>query len=101
MAELHRGRDAELCETRHVVGREQLRVLDALTQSQWLPIGAGRLEGIERLAVGEVPDGVDADRKARPRGSADVVFQLFPARDLDAGPVEQAGRLGAERAVHE
>ena len=76
-------------------------MLDALAQSERLPVGAGRLEGIERLAVGEVPDGVDADRKARPRGSADVVFQLFLARDLDAGPVEQAGRLGAERAVHE
>ena len=35
------------------------------------------------------------------RPGADDLGQLLPARDLDARPVEQPGRLRAERAVHE
>ena len=47
-----------------VLGREQLGVLDALAQAERLPDVARRLEGVERLAVGEVADRVDGDREA-------------------------------------
>ena len=70
MAELHRGGDPELGEARHVLGREQLRVLDPLAQAERLPGVAGRLEGVERLAVGQVADRVDGDREAGARGAS-------------------------------
>ena len=46
---------------------EQLGVLDAVAETERLPLRAGLLEGVERLAVREVADRVDGDRKARLR----------------------------------
>jgi len=44
---------------------------------------------------------VDCDREAGLRAAADDLHELFPARDLDAGAVEHARGLRAERSVHE
>ena len=62
MRELHGGGDSERGEPAHVLGREQLGVLDPLPQPERLPLGACRLERIERLAVGEVADRVHGHR---------------------------------------
>src|SRR5439155_2504837 len=58
-------------------------------------------ECVECLAVGEVADRVDSDGKSRRRAAADDLDERFAAGDLDAGAVEHAGGLRAERAVHE
>ena len=76
VAELHRGGDPELGEARDVLGRQQLRVLDPLAQAERLPGVARRLEGVERLAVGQVADRVDGDREAGARRVADVLLEL-------------------------
>ena len=67
MRELHRARDAELCEAGEILRREQLAVLDAVTQAERLPHVACRLEGVERLPVRPVADRVHADREAGAR----------------------------------
>src|SRR6476619_8356430 len=76
-------------------------MLDPLAQAERLPGLAGRLEGVERLAVGQVADRVDGDRKAGARALADVLLELLAAGDLHTGAVEHARGLRAERAVHE
>src|SRR4029453_14566702 len=99
MAELDGGGDAELREARDVLVGEQLRVLDAGTEAA--PVLACPLECVEGVAVGEVADRVDSDGQLCPCARADDVDELIPARDLDAGTVEEARGLRAECAVHE
>ena len=78
MAELHRGGDAELREAREILRCEHLRVLDAVTQPERLPLGAGLLERVKRLAVGEIADRVDCDRKPCPGAAADDLRRAVP-----------------------
>src|SRR6185436_578448 len=51
VAELHRARDAEICEAADIVRSEALRVLDPVPQPDRGPYVAGRLERIECLSV--------------------------------------------------
>src|SRR5207244_9753079 len=74
---------------------------DAWPQAARLPFAPGLLEGVERLAVGEVAYRVHGDGEARGGAAADDLDQLLAARDLDAGAVQHAGRLRPERSVHE
>ena len=69
MRVLHRGGDAERGEARDVLGRDALRVLDAMAR-------AGRhrrLERVERVAVSAIADRVHGEREACPLGGADHV----------------------------
>src|SRR5439155_24251073 len=101
MAELDGGGDAELGEPGHVLRGEQLRMLDPRSKSERLPDGARLFEGIERLSVREVADGVHRDGEPCGGATANELRQLFLARDLNARGVEEPSRLRAERAVHE
>src|SRR5712691_1211782 len=101
MAELDRGGDAELGEARDVLRREQLRMLDARSEAEWLPHAARLLEGVECLAVGEVADRVHGDGESCGCAAADDLRQLLATGDLDTGAVEHASRLRSERPVHE
>ena len=51
-------------EAADVLRREQLRVLDPVPQPERRPLVASLLEGVERLAVGQVADRVHGDRPA-------------------------------------
>src|SRR5436309_1780688 len=97
MAELDRGGHAELGEARHVLPGQKLRMLDARAKSSCLPEVTGLLEGVEGLPVRQIADRMHGDGKPGRRAAADVVRQLFLARDLDAGAVHEPRRLRAER----
>src|SRR5471030_1820294 len=99
--ELHGTGHADLLEAWEILGGEQLRVLDALTQPARLPCVAGLLESIQRLAVRLVADRMHADRESGLSSPAHDVGQLVAARDLDARAVEHPRRPGAQRPVHE
>ena len=101
VGELDRAGDPQLREARNVGRVEALRVLDAMTEPARLPGVPRRLEGVERVAVRPVSDGVHGDRPARLGAAEDDLLELLAARDLDTGSVEHEGRLGAERPVHE
>jgi hypothetical protein len=79
--ELHRGGDADLGEAGDIGRIEQLGVLDARAQAEREPDVAGTGEGVERVAVGSIADGVDSHREAR------------------AGPAPDDGRRGASLDV--
>ena len=76
-------------------------MLDPMAEAEWLPDVAGRLEGVERLAVRAVADRVHADGPAEPGALAHDLGELLAARDGHAGAVEHPCRLRAERPVHE
>ena len=76
VAELDGAGDAERREAADVLGREALRVLDAMPQTERRPRVARRLEGVERLAVRPVADRVHADRPAEPRALPDDLGEL-------------------------
>src|SRR5580765_5690185 len=101
MRELNRACDPELGEAGQVLGRQALRMLDPVAQALRLPVGAGRLEGVERVSVRLVADRMDADRPATLRRAADDFLELGAAGDLDAAPVGHQSGLRSERAVHE
>ena len=93
MAELDRRGDAERREAGEILRCQQLRVLDAVAETERLPYRGGLLEGVECLPVGEIADRVDRDREPCLRSLADDLRESFPARDLDAGAVEHPRRL--------
>ena len=101
MAELHGGGDAELGEAAHVLGREELRVLDPLAQAARAPLVLRLLEGVERPPVGAVADRVHGHGEAGAGAPAHDVDELLVADDLDAGAVEHQRRARAERPVEE
>ena len=76
-------------------------MLDPGAEAEGPPLLASGLEGVERLAVGQVSDRVHRQREAGAGGRADQLHQLVAARDLHARPVEQARRLRAQCPVHE
>ena len=65
--ELHRAGNPELREAGDVLGREALRVLDAMPERERLPELAGRLERVEGLAIRPVADCVNSDGPATRR----------------------------------
>ena len=76
-------------------------VLDAWSQAVRLPDVPCFGERIERFAVREVADRVHGNREAVPGRARNRVHELFLARDLHTGAVEQSRGLRAERSVHE
>src|SRR5205823_720600 len=78
-----------------------LRVLDARPQLPARPDVVRALEGVECVAVRAVADRMDRDGETTLGRTDDRFRELVAARDLDAGAVEHARGLRAERAVHE
>ena len=73
---LHRGDDAERAEARDVGGAEMLRVLDA--PAQVLLVGLALKTSskmFERLAIGAVADGVDAELDSRAAIASSAVLR--------------------------
>ena len=101
MAELDRARNAELGETGEILGREQLRMLDARPELFRPPHVPSCLERVERVAVRAIADRVYGDGETAFRRTHDRLLELHAARDLDTAPVQQVRRLGAERPIHE
>src|SRR5262249_7088213 len=93
--------NAQLAEASDILGGQQLRVLDALAQAEWLPVFARLLEGVECVAVRAIADRMHGDREAGPCRGPDQAGEVLAARGLDAPAVEQPRGLGAERAIHE
>ena len=87
---------------RDVVGVHALRVLDAVAQPERPPDVLGRLEAVERLAVGEVADRVDRHRHPRRSAAARTAAgePVGPHQPHPAAAEQQRGAR-AERAVHE
>jgi hypothetical protein len=77
VAELHGRRYPQLGESWNVSRRKQLGMLDS--RAEPLPIGARRLESVQRLAVREVADGVDGEREPGARPSANELLELLAA----------------------
>ena len=101
MRELNGAGDAELGEAGDVFGRQALRVLDPVPQPARAPGVLRRLEGVERVAVGEIADCVDGDRKVRLSPKPDQLLELLARGDAHTCAVEQQRGLRAERPVHE
>ena len=97
VAELDGAGDPERREAVDVLGREALRVLDAVSQAEWRPHVTRRLEGVERLAVRAVADRVHTDRPTEPSALADDLGELVAARDRRR-PSRRASRRSASRA---
>ena len=70
VGELHRAGDADLGEAVEVLRREQLGVLDSLSQPERPPDVLGLLERVECLAVRAVADRVHGDREPRRRAAS-------------------------------
>jgi hypothetical protein len=101
VAELDGGRDSELPKAGDVLFSEELGVLDPGAEPARPPFLRGRLEGVKRLAVGEVADGVHGDWEPGSGGAADDVLELLTGRDLDPGAVQEARGVRPEGPVHE
>ena len=98
---LDRRGDPEAGVARDVVRMDALGVLDAVAQPERPPHVLGRLEAVERLAVGEVADRVDGDGHPGRGGVADDRGEpLRPHQPHPAAADQQRGAR-AERAVHE
>ena len=80
-------------EARDVLRGEALGVLDSLAQAARLPHVPGAFEGVERGAVGRVPDRVHADRPARLGAVAHDLLELLAGGDHDAAAVGHPGGL--------
>ena len=98
---LDRGGDAEAGEARDVVRMHALRVLDAVAQPERAPQRLGRLEGVERLAVGEIADRVHGDGQAGRGGLADDDGEVLRAHQPHPAAADQQRGARAERPVHE
>src|SRR5262249_61294642 len=96
-----RGANAQRAKSIDILVGQQLRVLDALAQAEWLPVVARLLEGVECVAVRAIADRMHGDREAGPCRGPDQACEVLAARDLDSRAVEQPRGLGAERAIHE
>ena len=101
MAELDRGGHAELAEAGNVLLGESCAcsIRCRSPSGAHSPRVSSNASSASRFARSPIACTATGQPARAPR--ADDLHELLPARDLDAGPVQHARRLRAERAVHE